>query len=186
MESMPALPSDPAADLAAAESARQRLTGGLRMPAWFYTTLGVGTAVQIGAVGYGLSDDASGPRLLAVAAGLVVFVVVSVVLVRRFRRVNHVQVDGFFSRVLMGTSTWSSLAFMAGLGGAVWAGLVGQWWLVGLASVAGGAAYAGSAWLWWRDYLADPATHARGESRATLVIIVLAAVVALVALAVLS
>jgi hypothetical protein len=186
MESMSAIPSDPSADLAAAESARQRLTGALRMPSWFYTTLGVGTAVQIGCVGYGLSDDASGPRLLAVGAGLVVFVAVTVVLLQRFRRLNRVRVDGFFSRVLMGTSTWSSLALTAGMGGAVWAGLVGQWWLLGLASVAGGVGYAASARLWWRDYLADPATHSRGESRMVLFLIGLVALVALVALADLS
>ena len=51
------------------------------------------------------------------------------------------------------------------MGAAVWAALVGQWWLVVLASVAGGVGYAVSARLWWRDYQRDPAAHAHGDSR---------------------
>ena len=64
--------------------------------------------------------------------------------------------------------------------------MAGQWWLVVLASVAGGVGYAVSARLWWRDYQRDPAAHAHGDSRGTLVVLGLAAVAGLVALLILS
>jgi len=186
MESMSALPSDPAAELAAAETARQRLAGSLRTPSWFYTSLGVAVALQIGLTAYGLSDDASGPRLIAIGVGALVFAAVAAVLWYRFRRLNGVRVGGLFSRALMGTSNRSVLAETLGLGAAVWAAMVGHWWLAVLASIAGGVGYAVSARLWWRDYQRDPAAHARGDSRATTVVIGLAAVVGLVALLVLA
>ena len=186
MESMSALPSDPAAELAAAESARQRLAGSLRTPSWFYTSLGFAVAVQIGAAAYGLSDNASGPRLVAVAVGVLVFAVVAAVLWLRFRRLNGVRVGGLFSQALMGNSNRAVVAETAGLGAAVWAAMAGHWWLVVLASVAGGVGYAVSARLWWRDYQRDPAAHAHGDSRATLVVIGLAAVAGLVALLILG
>ena len=183
---MSALPSDPAAELAAAESARQRLAGSLHTPSWFYTSLGVATAVQIGAAAYALSDDASGPRLIAAPVGLLVFAAVAAVLWLRFRRLNGVRVGGLFSRALMGTSSLAVGAETVGLGAAIWAAMVGQWWLAVLASVAGGVGYAVGARLWWRDYQRDPAAHAHGYSRATLAVVGLAAVVGLVALLVLS
>ena len=186
MESISALPSDPAAELAAAESARQRLAGSLRMPAWVYTSLGAAVSVQIGAAAYGLSDDASGPRLIAVAVGALVFAAVAAVLWLRFRRLNGVRVGGLFSRALMGTSNVAALAETAGLGVAVWAALVGQWWLVVVASVAGGVGYAVSARLWWRDYQREPAAHAHGDSRATWTVVGLATVAGLVALLILG
>ncbi|MBJ7359468.1 hypothetical protein [Nocardioides sp.] len=186
MESMSALPSDPAGQLAAAESARQRLAASLGTPAWFHTWLGVATTVQIGAVAYGLSDDASGPRLVAVALGALFFAVVVAVLWLRFRRLNGARVGGLFSKALMGTSNRAALAETAGLGVAVWAGLVGLWWLVALASVSGGVGYAVSARLWWRDYQRDPASHAHGDSRGMLAVVGLATVAGLVALLVLG
>ena len=186
MESMSALPSDPAAELAAAESARQRLAGSLRMPSWFYTWLGFATAVQIGGVAYGLSDQASGPRLVAVAVGMLVFAVVAAVLWLRFRRLNGVRVGGLFSQALMGNTNRAALAETAGVGAAVWAALSGHWWLAGLASVAGGVGYAVSARLWWRDYQREPAAHAHGYTRVTLVVLGLAALAGLAALLILS
>lgn len=181
MESTSAVPSDPATDLAAAESARDRLTGSLRLPSWFHTSLGVAVAVQIGSATFGVSEG-GGPRMWAVVPGFVVLLVVSAVQLVRFRRLNRVRVHGLFSRAVMGTSYRSTLAYSAGFGGALWAALAGQWLLVGIAAVAGGAGYALSARLWWQDYLGDPAAHARGESRATLVLIGCAALAGLVAL----
>ena len=186
MESMSPTPSSAATDLAAAEAARDRLAGGLRMPAWFYTTLGVATTVQIGGAAYGLSDDASGPRVLAAIGGALVFVGVAFLLLRRFRQLNHVHVDGLLTKALMGSSVRSSLAEAAGLGAAVWAAMEGQWWLAGLASVAGGAAYAVSARLWWRDYQRNPAATARGMSRGVLALACLAALLGLFLLLALS
>jgi hypothetical protein len=167
---MSALPSDPAADLAAADSARRRLASALRLPSWFHTSLGAAIAVQIGTAGYGLSG-AGGPRPAVLAAGLVLFLGVAAIQLARFRRLNRVRVDGLSSRVVLGTSPRSSLAYSAGFAAALWGALAEQWWLVPVAAAAGGLGYAVSARLWWRDYLLDPAAHARGESRATLALV---------------
>ena len=181
MASMNALPSDPSGELAAAEVARQRLTGGLRLPCWFHTSLGVAVAVQIGAVAYAIAEQGGAPMLVLVA-GCLVFLVVAVVQVARFRRLNGVRVDGLVSRAVLGTSSWSVLAEVAGLAGAVWAALEDQPGLAAAAAIAGGAGYAASARLWWRRYQEDPAGHARAESRTTLVLIGGVAVAGLVAL----
>jgi drug/metabolite transporter superfamily protein YnfA len=186
MESTSATPYDAATDLAAADAARQRLTGSLRMPAWFYSTLGAATTVQIGGAAYGLSDDASGPRVLAALGGALVFVGVAFLLLVRFRRLNHVRVDGLLTKAIMGSSVRSSLAEAAGLAAAIWAAQVGQWWLAGLASVAGGTAYAVSARLWWRDYQRNPVATPRGMSRGLLVLSCCAALVGLLLLLAMS
>jgi hypothetical protein len=166
MASMNALPSDPAGELAAADNARQRLTAGLRLPSWFHTSLGVAVAVQIAATAYGVAEQ-SGAGLVVVAAGCLVFFAVAAVLLARFRKLNRVRVAGLTSRAVLGTSSQSTLIEIAAVGGAIWAAFEGQPWLVGLAAVAGGAGYAASAHFWWRRYQADPAGHARAESRAT-------------------
>lgn len=181
MASMNALPSDPAGELAAAEVARQRLTGGLRLPSWFHTSLGVAVTIQIGAAAYGIAEQ-TGWGIAVAVAGCLPFVLVAWVQVARFRRLNGVRVDGFVSRAVLGTSTWSVLAEVAGLGGAVWAAMEDQPGLAAVAAVAGGAGYAAGALLWWRTYQGDPAGHARAESPATLVIYGLVAVVAFVVL----
>lgn len=182
MASMNALPSDPASELAAADIARQRLTARLRLPSWFHTSLGAAITVQIATTAYGVAEQ-TGAGLLVVAAGCLVFLPVAVVLVARFRRLNGVRVAGLTSRAVLGTSTRSSLVHMAAMGGAIWAAFEGQPWLVGLAAVAGGAGYAASAHLWWRGYQADPAGHARAESRATVVGYCLLTVAGLILLA---
>ena len=181
MASTNAFPSDPAADLAAAEAAGQRLAGSLRLPSWFHTSLGAAIAVQIGTAAYGIADQ-SGPGMLVPVAGFLVFLVVAGVQVLRFRRLNGVRVDGLVSRAVLGTSTVSSLAYAAGFAGALWAAFEGSPWLAAVAAVAGGAAYAASAHLWWRSYQRDPAGHARAESRATLLGYGLVAVAALMLL----
>ena len=181
MASMNALPSDPAGDLAAAEIARQRLTGGLRLPTWFHTSLGVAVAVQIGAAAYGIAGQGAAPMLVLVA-GCLFFILVAVVQVARFRRLNGARVDGLVSRAVLGTSSPSVVAEVAGLAGAVWAALEGRPGLAAVAAVAGGAGYAASARLWWRRYQAEPAGHARAESLTTLVLLGGVAVAGLVVL----
>jgi hypothetical protein len=173
--------SDPTGDLAAAEAARQRLTRSLRLPSWFHSLLGAGIAVQVATAAYGIEDQ-SGAGLLLVGAGCLVFLVVALVLLARFRRLNGVRVEGFASRAVMGTSTRSTLVHLSAMGGAIWAAFEGQPWLVGLLAVAGGAGYAASSRLWWQEYLREPATHARGESRVVLALGAVTFVVALVAL----
>ncbi len=184
MASMNALPSDPAGELAAADSARQRLTAGLRLPSWFHISLSVAVAVQIAATAYGVAEQ-SGAGLVVVAVGCLVFFAVAWLQVARFRQLNGVRVAGLTSRAVLGTSSHSSLIEIAAVGGAIWAAFEGQPWLVGLAAVAGGAGYAASAHFWWRGYQADPAGHARAESRATVVgycLLTVAGIVLLVAL----
>jgi hypothetical protein len=184
MASMNALPSDPAADLAAAEAVRRRLTAALRLPSWFHSSLGVAVAVQIGAAAYGIADQSSWGVAVAVV-GCLPFLVVAWVQVVRFRRLNGVRVDGWVSRAVLGTSTGSSLVYAAGLAGSVWAAFEGQPWLAAAAAVAGGAGYAGSAHVWWRAYQRDPARHTRAESMVTLLgygLVAVAAFVLLVAL----
>ena len=68
MASVNALPSDPAGELAAAEVARQRLTGGLRLPTWFHTSLGVAAAVQIGTAAYGIAGQGPPGPAVPIAA----------------------------------------------------------------------------------------------------------------------
>jgi len=181
MASTSAFPSDPSGELAAAEVARQRLTGGLRLPSWFHTSLGVAVTIQIGAAAYGIAEQ-TGRGIAVAVAGCLPFVLVAWVQVARFRRLNGVRVDGFVSRAVLGTSTWAVLAEGAGLAGAVWAAMEDQAGLAGAVAVAGGAGYAAAARLWWRAYQRDPAGHARAESPATLVGYGLVAVVALVLL----
>jgi hypothetical protein len=175
---MSAAPSDPSADLAAADVARQRLTGALRLPSWFHTSLAAAIAAQVGTAAYGIADH--GDRgLWVLAAGAAAFLAVAAVQARRFRRLNGVRVDGLLSRAVLGTSTWSSLVYGAALAGAGWAAFDGPPWLVVLASVSGGTAYAVCAQLWWQAYQRDPVAHARAESRAALVGLGAVAVVAL-------
>lgn len=181
MESMSARPSDPAADLAAAETARRRLASSLRLPSWFHTSIGAAAAVQIGTAAFGLADGGGG-SLAALVAGLVVFFGVAAVQLLRFRRLNRARVAGLTSRAVLGTSTRSSVAYSAGFAAALWAAFAEVWWLVGVAAVVGGLAYAVSARLWWQDYLKDPAAHARAESRATLVVVGCAALAGAAAL----
>ena len=181
MASMNALPSDPAGDLAAAEVARRRLTGGLRLPSWFHISLGVAVAIQIGAAAYGIAEQ-TGWGVAVAVAGCLPFLVVARVQVVRFRRLNGVRVDGLVSRAVLGTSTWAVLAEGAGLAGAVWAAFQGYPWLAGVVAVAGGVGYAVSAYWWWLGYQRDPVGHARAESPATLVGYGLVAVVAFVLL----
>jgi hypothetical protein len=184
MAIMNALPSDPGGELAAAEGARQRLAAALRLPSWFHTSLGVAVAVQIGAAAYGIEGQ-TGQRMLVLVAGCLVFLAVAGVQVARFRRLNGVRVDGLVSRAVMGTSNLSSVVYAAGFAGAVWAAFEGQPWWAAAAAVGGGTGYAASAHLWWRGYQADPAVHARAESRATVLgygLLTLAGLVLLVAL----
>ena len=165
MASMNALPWDPSSDLDAAEEARERLAGSLRLPSWFHTSLGAAVLVQVAAAASGVADQSTTGLLVAVA-GCLVFAAVAAVQLERFRRLNHVRVDGLASRAVLGTSARSSLVYAAGLAGAIWAAMAEAWWLSGLVSLAAGAGYAASAWLWWRDYRQDPVAHAPAESRA--------------------
>jgi hypothetical protein len=182
MESKPHRPTAAEASTALldAEAARTTLADQVVTPSWFFVSMGVAIAVQIAATATGLGDDA--PWL--VAAGFAVFAVVAGVQLARFRRVNGVWLGGFASRVVLGTATAASVSFAVALAAAIWAAYGDHWWLVALWSGLGGAAYALSGARWMQSYRGDPATHARGESLAWLVLVIAAAITGLAMLAI--
>ena len=160
-----------AAALADAEASRTGLARGIATPSWFFTSLAAAIAVQIATAATGLGKDR--PWLLV--AGLAVFALVAGVQLARFRRRNGVWLGGFASRVVLGTGTGASLAYVVALGAAIWAAYGEHPWLVALWSLAGGTGYALSGRRWLRRYRAAPATHSRGESLALLALLTVAA-----------
>lgn len=163
MESMSSSsdPRDLAAELAHAEELRASLTETLRLPSRFHESIGVAIAVQISTTAYALAGGRGAGLVLI--AGLVVFAVVAGIQLGRFRRLNGVWVGGLASRAVFGTSTLSSVVYAGALAAAVWAALVGLWWLVPAAALLGGGGYAASERRWWQAYLRDPEHHARAE-----------------------
>jgi hypothetical protein len=174
MESKPPRPTatEASAALRAAEAARATLAGHIATPSWFFASIGVAIAVQIGTTAAGLGRDA--PWL--VAGGLAVFAAVAAVQLARFRRANGVWLGGLASRVVLGTATAASVSYAVALAAAIWAAYGDRGWLVALWSAVGGATYALSGARWLRRYRGDPAAHARGESLAWLGVAVAAAI----------
>ena len=167
MESDPTA-AEASAALAEAESSRETLAHGILTPSWFFTSISVAIAVQIGTTATGLATG----DLWVLAAGLVVFAAVGAVQLARFRRLNGVWLGGFASRVVLGTATPASASYALALGAAVWAAYTELWALVALWSVLGGAAYALGGRRWMAAYRAQPAVHWRGESAAWLALLV--------------
>ncbi len=162
-------PFDAAAELARAEAMRAHLADALRLPSWFHEAIGAALALQIGTTAYALADPAPGiSGVVALVVGLAVFAGVAGVQLLRFRRLNGVWVRGLAGRVVLGTSTASSLVYAASMSVAVWASMSGQWWLVVGASLAGGVGYAWSGRRWWASYRSGPEQHAGTESAAYL------------------
>ena len=60
-------PEDAAAALAGAETSRAQLAGGLGLPSFFYSSIGVAVAVQIAAAAVEVAFDTGRTRLLAIA-----------------------------------------------------------------------------------------------------------------------
>ena len=156
-------PDEAAVALLDAGSARDRLSHRLTLPSWFYSSIGAAIAVQTATLAAGVADQSSAGIGLAVA-GLVPFVLVAVVQLARFRRLNGVWVGGLASRVVFGSDAAVSTAHFVGMGAAIWAAFEGRWWLVGLCAIAGGVGYALCGVRWMRSYRGDPAAHSRGES----------------------
>lgn len=169
MEGFPT-PEDASAALAEAETSRAQLAGGLGLPSYFYSSIGVAVALQIATAGGGLASDTVWAPLLLIA-GVAVFAMIAGIQLARFRRLNGVWIGGLASRVVLGTGLVASTSYVLALGAALWAAFAGLWWLVALCSCAGGLAYAVSGRRWWRLYRADPATHARAESAGWLMVI---------------
>lgn len=173
--------------LSVAATASSRMAAGLRLPSRFHVWLGTAIAFQIATAAWAMSRGADdGAALGVLAAGVVVFLVVAADQVRRFRKLNGATVDGLVSRVVLGTSFWSSAAYTAGLGLAVWAGLADLAWLIWPTAAVAGVGYALAGRHWWSRYQADPTAKARAESRLELAALVLLAVLGLVVLLVAS
>jgi hypothetical protein len=122
-------------------------------------------------VAVGVADQTSAGIGLAVA-GLAPFVLVAVVQLVRFRRLNGVWIGGLASRVVFGGDAAASTAHFLAMGAAIWAAFEEHWWLVGLCAIAGGVGYALCGVRWMRSYRGDPAAHSRGESVLLLVVLV--------------
>jgi len=164
-------PHEAAAALLAAGSARDQLAHRLTLPSWFYTSICLVVVIQIATLAVGVADQTSAGIGLAVA-GLVPLVLVAVVQLVRFRRLNGVWVGGLASRVVFGGDAAASTVHFLAMGAAIWAAFEEHWWLVGLCAIAGGAGYALCGVRWMRSYRGDPAAHSRGESVLLLVILV--------------
>ena len=164
-------PHEAAAALLAAGSARDQLARRLTLPSWFYTSICLAVIVQTVTLAVGVADQTSAGIGLAVA-GLVPFVLVAMVQLVRFRRLNGVWVGGLASRVVFGGDAAASTAHFLAMGAAIWAAFEERWWLVGLCAIAGGAGYALCGVRWMRSYRSDPAAHSRGESVLLLVVLV--------------
>lgn len=160
-------PSAAADMLAAADASRSALANRLVLPPFLLPILGSAVAVQITTaaavwVPWGF--------ILTLGGGAL-YLVVALLQVRRFRRVNGVSIGGFTSRVVGGTATEATVSYLLGLAGALWAGYSGVWWVVPVCAVAGGVGFAVSGARWVRVYRADPATHSRGESAVLLAVL---------------
>lgn len=154
----------------------------MTLSSWFYTSICLAVIVQTATLAVGVADQTSAGIGLAVA-GLVPFMLVAMVQLVRFRRLNGVWVGGLASRVVFGGDAAATTVHFLAMGAAIWAAFEERWWLVGLCAIAGGAGYALCGVRWMRSYRGDPAAHSRGESVLLLValgVVLLAGAVLLV------
>lgn len=163
-----------------AEAARAALAERIVTPPWFFASLAAAIAVQIATTALGLGDE----RPWVLIVGLVAFAAVAAVQLARFRAANGVWLGGLASRVVLGTATSASIAYVAALAAAIWAAFDDHEWLVAVCALLGGAAYAWSGRRWLAEYRSDPAAHARGESLAVLAALAVVALAGLAALVV--
>lgn len=173
---LPQQPGDPSSVLAAADQARDRLAGGLRLPAALFPVLAVAIAVQVGAAAYGISAQTTA-GLAVVLAGAALFLGVAALVLVQFRRINGVRVDGLASTIILGTGATSTLVYLGTFAAATWAAFESRWWLVVIAAAVGGSAYSLSALRWWRAYRRNPVERTGGASPRMLALFALAALV---------
>ncbi|MEO9181257.1 MAG: hypothetical protein ABI298_06370 [Acidimicrobiales bacterium] len=161
-----------------AEASRAALARGIKMPSWFFISIGAAIAAQIATMAAGVADP-SPWTLTALAAGITVLFAVAGVQLARFRRLNGIWLNGLLSRVVLGTDALASTAYGVAAGGAIFAAFYTRWWLVISWAIIGGVAYALSGRRWFRAYRSAPAAHARGDSLAWLALVTVAALAAL-------
>jgi hypothetical protein len=174
-------PDEPSSVLAAADEARQRLAGALRLPTGLHPALGGAVAVQVGAAAYGIAAQTAAGLAVALA-GLAVLMGVAALLLYQFRRINGVRVGGLSSQIVLGTGGASTLVYVGGFGAATWAAFESRWWLVAAAAVVAGVGYAFGTLRWWHAYREDPTAHADGVSPRMLALLAVTACVGLVVL----
>jgi len=160
-----------AAALHDAERARQELAGDLVLPPGYDLAIGASVAFQIATSVVGLTVEDRWARTLLVV-GVVVFGVVAWLQVVRFRRLNGVQVQGFVSRVILGSAMTASFGYAVALVAAYAAALRDLWWLAGLAALAGGVVYVLSGRRWLRAYRQEPDRLGRAESALWMAVLV--------------
>jgi hypothetical protein len=146
-----------------AGSVRDQFSQRLALPSWFHVSIGLAIVVQTATLAVGVAEQSSAGFGLAVA-GVIPFVLVAVVQLVRFRRLNGVWIGGLASRMVFGGDAAISTAHVLGMGAAIWAAFEERWWLVGACALATGGAYAFGGVRWMRSYRGDPAAHSRGES----------------------
>ena len=178
-------PSQARADLAAAEVARERLTGGLRLPSGLHPVLAAAIAIQIGTAAVGVARQTTA-GMAVVGAGLVVLLAVTAWALLRFRQINGVRVDGFASQIVLGKGVTATSAYIVGFVIAMWAAFESTWWLVAVAAVAGGVGYAWGVREWWSAFRADPTTHSHGASSRVLALLAATACLGLAVLVIAS
>ena len=177
-------PAAAAAALDASDRARSAAARSVRVPPGHDVLMGAAVAAQIATavIGIASADDVGateGTVLGWVMSGVVVFLVVALIEVVRFRRINGVRLDGFTGRVVLGTDLRASLSYGGAAVVAYVAAASGLWWLALLVSSAGGAAYALCGRRWMRRYREVPERGLRTESRLLLGLYVAVAIVAL-------
>jgi membrane protein implicated in regulation of membrane protease activity len=160
-----------AAALHDAERARDDLAADLVVPPGYDLAIGAAVAVQIASSVVGLTVDHGWARTL-LAVGNVAFGVVAVLQIVRFRRLNGVRVQGFVSRVILGSAMTASFGYGAALVAAYVAALRDLWWLAGLAALAGGLVYVLSGRRWLRAYRKEPGRLGRAESALWMAVLV--------------
>ena len=164
-----------------AEASRTTLAQRIATPSWFFTSIGAAITMQIATTAVRLAAPSTA-TLAALVIGIVVLAAVAGVQLARFRRLNGVHVQGFLSRVVLGTGALASASYALAIVAATWAAFDEHWWLVAIWSAIGGTSYALSGRRWLRVYRAEPARHAQAESAAYLAVLSAAALAGLAVL----
>lgn len=178
-------PTDPRSDLADADRVLHSFAGQLRLPGLLMPVMAVTVTVQIAMTAVGIARQTIGGVALVLGA-LVVFLVASALVLRRFDDTNGARVDGLVGHVLLGTSPVSSGAYALGLAGAVWAAFESQWLLVAVAAIVAGAGYSLGIRQWWGAYRQDPVANEGGVTSRSLFLLSAVALIGMAGLLVLA
>jgi hypothetical protein len=154
-------PAEAAAALRDADASAASMAGRLRLPSYFYSSIGAAIMLQIATSALGIAVQEVWAAALLLA-GLGLFVAVAVVQMVRFRRENGAWVWALANRVVLGSDSTVSIVYCLAFAAAVVAAVAELWWLVPPAAVAGGVGYVLAGKRWLRGYREHPAAHARG------------------------